>query len=172
MSKQLETTGVPDRQDIETSPGYPSRARMARGPVAVIECFQEIPCNPCETVCPFNAITVGDPITNLPVLDGEKCNGCGSCIAICPGQAIFLVDNSGEEQGIVAFPYEYLPLPEKGDQVEVTDREGKVLGIGKVEKVIDSKKNDRTPVIYVSVAKALVEEVRGMKGVAQKGERL
>ena len=58
--------------------GVPSEARMRRGRVACIECVQEIPCNPCEGICPVGAITVGEQITNLPHLQEQKCTGCGS----------------------------------------------------------------------------------------------
>ena len=36
--------------------GYPSKERLAKGPIVVIECPEEIPCNPCETICPKNVI--------------------------------------------------------------------------------------------------------------------
>jgi len=53
----------------EAAACLPARDRLAKGPVAVIECVQNIPCNPCEAACPARAITVGQPITALPVLD-------------------------------------------------------------------------------------------------------
>ena len=42
-----------------SGPGIPSEERMKLGPVACIECLQQIPCNPCEEACPRGAITVG-----------------------------------------------------------------------------------------------------------------
>ena len=65
-------------------PGIPSAERRAMGPVACIECFQHIPCNPCEASCPRHAITIGSEITDLPRLDETLCNGCGLCAQICP----------------------------------------------------------------------------------------
>ena len=105
--------GFLDSAELKEAGRYPSEERLAKGPVAVIECCQNIPCNPCETACKFGAIQVGDPITNLPVLDETKCIGCGVCITKCPGLAIFVVDKS-KEMATVSFPFEYLPLPEKG----------------------------------------------------------
>ena len=86
-------------------PGIPSAERRAKGPVACIECFQHIPCNPCEASCPRHAITIGSEITDLPRLDETLCNGCGLCMTRCPGLAIFTVDESGE-RARVSFPYE------------------------------------------------------------------
>lgn len=29
----------------------------------------------------------------MPIIDCEKCNGCGLCICVCQGNALILVDN-------------------------------------------------------------------------------
>lgn len=108
----ITKVGFLNSAELKEAGRYPSEERLAKGPVAVIECCQNIPCNPCETACRFGAITVGDPITNLPVLDESKCVGCGVCITNCPGLAIFVVDKS-KGAATVSFPFEYLPLPEK-----------------------------------------------------------
>ena len=34
----------------------PSEERRQKGPYALFECFQNIPCNPCYTACKFNAV--------------------------------------------------------------------------------------------------------------------
>jgi Fe-S-cluster-containing hydrogenase component 2 len=123
----IRTTGIPSETELEASPGYPKADSLARGPIVVIECVQDIPCNPCEGACPSGAIKVGNPITNLPVFDVEKCDGCGTCIPICPGQAIFRVDMTYKRR----YNYRvlsYVPaLPKKGDTVEAVDRAGDVI---------------------------------------------
>ena len=115
----ITKTGFLNSAELKEAGRYPSEERLKKGPVAVIECCQNIPCNPCETACKFGAITVGDLITNLPVLDESKCVGCGVCLTKCPGLAIFVVDKS-KDMATVSFPFEYLPLPEKGDIVILT----------------------------------------------------
>lgn len=145
-------------------PGYPSEERLRKGPVAVIECAQEIPCNPCETVCPFKAITVGEPIINFPKLDEKKCKGCGKCIPVCPGLAIFVVDNTfNEKEATVSLPYEFLPLPEKGEKVDALNRKGEKVCSGRVIKVIPPEKNDHTAVITVAVPQKYSGQVRNIK---------
>ena len=141
---------------------FPSEERMEKGPVAVIECCQNIPCNPCETACKFGAITVGDLITNLPVLDESKCIGCGVCITKCPGLAIFVVDKS-KDMAAVSFPFEYLPLPEKGDIVKAVDRAGNFVCDAKVLRVNNAKSNDCTPVVTIEVSKDVSDEVRSIR---------
>ena len=148
---------------LAASPGYPGAERLARGPCAVIECVEAIPCNPCEPACPHGAIVVGSPITNVPVLDEEKCIGCGLCIAACPGLAIFMVDLSRTDGlAAVSFPYEYLPLPRPGDEVRAVDREGVVRCRARVIRVLRPARNDRTPVITVTVPRELADQVRGL----------
>jgi ferredoxin len=161
MKCGVKYTGIPSEEELLASPGRPSRERMEKGPVAFIECVEDIPCNPCEEACPFGAITVGLPITNLPVLHGDQCTGCGLCIAQCPGLAIFKVHlNYTETTSLVEFPYEYCPLPEEGDTVPCGDRNGDYVTQGKVIRVKNAKVNDGTAVVGVEIPKAHCLEVR------------
>ena len=63
----LEKTGVPTKENIESV--TPSKERLSKGPVALIECFQEIPCNPCYTSCKKGAIKELIDINDRPILD-------------------------------------------------------------------------------------------------------
>ncbi|MDO4552433.1 MAG: (2Fe-2S)-binding protein [Bacillota bacterium] len=151
-------------EELKAAKDYPSQERFGKGPVAVIECIQEIPCNPCEMACKFGAIEIGSPITKLPRLDEEKCKGCGLCVPKCPGLAIFVIDKTySEKEGTVSFPYEYLPLPEKGQCVEAVDRKGKSVCIGTVVDVKNIKSFDRTAVVTLAVPKELTDQVRGIR---------
>jgi len=154
--------GFPSEEELSKIPGVPDSKRIKKGPVAFIECVQEIPCNPCEESCPHGAIIVGNPITNLPRLDQDKCIGCGNCIAACPGLAIFVV-NGAKEKAQVSFPYEYYPLPEKGQTVDCVDRSGKTVTCGEVLRVIKSPKYDQTAVVTVEVDQEYINIVRSIK---------
>jgi len=44
----------------------------------------------CETSCPFNAIHIDT--NGLPVIDIDKCTGCGKCIESCPRGILSLLD--------------------------------------------------------------------------------
>ncbi len=91
----------------------------------LIDCKEHIPCNPCQFACPTHAIVVGEDITELPHADPEKCVGCGACVAACPGQACFLIDpDFSESEATIDFPYEYLPLPPVGLEVEARNNLG------------------------------------------------
>ena len=133
-------------------------------PLANIHCIEPIPCNPCETSCPFGAIQVGEDITNLPVVDLDLCRGCGLCLAVCPGLAIRLIQKEyGPGSSLVAFPYEYLPIPEKEETVLVVDMEGHVLGEGTVKKIQKPLKDDPTRILYVAVPEAIALDVWSIK---------
>lgn len=156
--------GYPTMEEIKAANGWPTEECFTQGPVAIAECVQEIPCNPCEGACPFHAITVGEPITNTPQIDRGKCTGCGMCVAACSGLAIFVVDKTySETEATISFPFEYLPLPEKGDVVDALSRGGEFVCKGTVVRVMNPVRNDHTPVITMAVPKAHIDEVRTMR---------
>lgn len=45
----LIQTGIPDKEAIEAV--TPDETRFLKGAVAIAECFQKIPCNPCTKAC-------------------------------------------------------------------------------------------------------------------------
>jgi len=144
----VKISGAPNLDELKATPGFPGELFYSKGPLAFIECVEEIPCNPCETACPKGAIHVGQDITALPVLDPEACIGCGLCIAACPGLAIFLRDQTYDaHRCLLSFPYEYYPLPEKGRKVTMADRFGRAVCDGEILKVRTSERNDHTAVV-------------------------
>lgn len=164
MKEGIVYTGVPSEAELKACPGIPSPGRMAKGRVAVIECVQQIPCNPCEAACPFGAIQIGDQITNLPHLEEDKCTGCGMCVAQCPGLAIVVVDKAySQEEATVDFPFEYLPLPQVGQTVEAVDRTGQRVCSGRVVTVKQGKQYAGTRVVSVAVAKDCADRVRSIR---------
>lgn len=164
MPKGIVYDGEPSAAELAAAPGIPDQARKEQGVVAVLECVQEIPCNPCERACPRQAIIIGEPMTNLPQLRTELCNGCGVCVAACPGQAIFIENiNYTGESGMVAVPYEYLPLPEKGQQVHALNRRGEIVTEAKVVKIRNLKAYDHTVIVYLELPKQYVSEVRALR---------
>ncbi|MFQ6066276.1 MAG: 2Fe-2S iron-sulfur cluster-binding protein [bacterium] len=162
-SKGATAEGIPTPDELKKTPGYPSLKRLQEGPVAIIECIEEIPCDPCETACPAGAIKIGAFIINLPVLDEDKCTGCGVCISSCPGLAIFVLHlNYTNELALISFPFEFLPLPRVGEEVSAVDREGKEVCKGKVVKILNKTKQNRTPVLSISIPKKYPLVVRGI----------
>jgi Fe-S-cluster-containing hydrogenase component 2 len=162
MKERAESSWTESATEVPRSvPEVPGAERRAQGPVAVIECYEEIPCNPCEEACNQGAIFVGEPITSLPDLEAERCNGCGLCIPACPGLAIFVIDESySEEESTIMLPYEFLPLPRKGMTVKALDSQGQVVGEARVLEVRNPKAYDCTPVIKIEVPKELSMTVR------------
>lgn len=159
----LLDSGVMDGEELVSQGGMPTANRLREGPVVVIECAQEIPCNPCEDACIQGAIRIGEPTTNKPILDEQACGGCGLCIASCPGQAIFVVNMTyTEDLATVQFPYEFSPLPKVGDAVNGLDREGSMVCAGHIVQVQSPDSYDKTPVVTVAVSSRFGMEVRNI----------
>lgn len=158
----FEKTGIPSKEMIMGK--FPSIERINNGPVAVVECYKEIPCNPCETACRFNAINIGKDINNIPTVNTNNCTGCAICLSKCPGLAIMVVDGSKSDTKVqVKIPYEFIPLPVAGDVVKGLDREGKYITDVKVLQVLNPKSFDRTPVVTIEVDKIFLYDIRNIK---------
>ncbi len=151
-------TGIISVDELKKLGFIPPEERLRKGPVAIIECPEEIPCNICVDACPHKAITM-ESIISLPRLDWNKCVGCKLCVALCPGLAIFVVDLSREDKAYVTVPHEFLPSPKVGDEVVLLGRDGKVLGKGKVVHVFERNK---TYAVTVEVPPNLAMEVRAI----------
>lgn len=134
------------------------------GVFPVIHCHQEIPCNPCTTVCPTNSIQTEDGgLMALPLYNGS-CIGCGKCVLICPGLAITLVDYRQDAQNpTVTIAYEVFNIAkETGDLIEVVDIDAQPLGSYPVTGVLDLK-NRHTQLIKVSVPKAIARQIASFR---------
>ncbi len=134
-----------------------------KGAMPVIHCLQEIPCNPCTTVCPSDSILIeGDPLMGLPIYTGSEgsCSGCLKCVTICPGLAITLVDyRKDEEFPEVTVPYEVGNFPvRKGDTVSAVDIDGRALGEMEVTAVLTNKKS-KTQLVKIKAPKRLSKSV-------------
>ena len=136
------------------------------GVFPVLHCAQEIPCNPCTSVCPQGCIVIeGDDIRGLPEYVGQECTGCLRCVAICPGLAITLVDyRQDREYPTVTIAYEFLGRTiHVGDVVTVLDTEGAILGNVEVVKVRAPKMADRAHLVQVRAPREIAKRIAGIR---------
>jgi len=162
LSTSLLKNGYIDESEITNFPGVTINAK---GIHPVIECTQNIPCNPCQDACINHCIKIGCNITSLPIVDENvKCTGCGMCVASCSGQAIFLV-NETYEQGYatVTIPYEFLPLPKAGDMGIGLDRSGAEVCEVQVLEVRSAKPMDHTNLLTMKVPVDMAMKARFIK---------
>ncbi len=76
----------------------PETARVGIAAITV-ECIalRTGACTVCREECPEEAITLDD--RNRPVVDAERCNGCGLCVKLCPA-SVFQSFKGASSRGI------------------------------------------------------------------------
>lgn len=158
----LKHDGIISNEELKAV--LPPSARLEKGPVAIIECLQDIPCDPCVSACPVKAIKMQEGITDKPRLEFDTCTGCGLCVPKCPGLAIFII-NLKHTPGLatVSMSHELLPIPEKGQEVTALDRAGKPVGKVKVVRVVNPPAYDRTAVVTIEVSADQVNNIRAIR---------
>jgi sarcosine oxidase, subunit alpha len=173
-----ETGPVPDEwarmaEVLKSKPG----ARLERplpaaedGVFPVFHCSQEIPCNPCTSVCPQELIWI-DPadIRGVPEYlgpaRGEECLGCEKCVVICPGLAVTLVDYRMEPSHPTVtmaweFPADSVVV---GQQLVALDDEGAVIGTAEVTDIQPIPRGDRTVLLKLRVPAAAAKQLAGVQ---------
>ncbi|MFW9896130.1 MAG: FAD-dependent oxidoreductase, partial [Candidatus Thorarchaeota archaeon] len=115
---------------LKTKPPQPLKTDIQfkeEGIYPIFYCNQQIPCNPCTSVCDQKQIeTVDDLITQLPYFKGDQdCIGCGKCVAVCPGLAVVLFDyRKDKDNPFVTFPFEISHVKlEKSQKIIVVSNE-------------------------------------------------
>ena len=137
----------------------------------VIHCSQEIPCNPCTSVCSQGAIFIDEhDIRHVPDYIakqlGKECIACEKCVTVCPGLAITLVDTRKTEAdtALVTIPYEFEKTSlQAGDWVTVMDTGGHALGQVEVVRTRTAKTTDRTVLVKVRAPLAIAKRIAGIE---------
>jgi NADPH-dependent 2,4-dienoyl-CoA reductase/sulfur reductase-like enzyme/Pyruvate/2-oxoacid:ferredoxin oxidoreductase delta subunit/bacterioferritin-associated ferredoxin len=154
---------------LKSKPGTPTRRlppEKADGVFPIFHCYQEVPCNPCTSVCPAGIVkTRDDKITGLPYIeDLDACTGCASCLAVCPGLSVTMVDfREDPNHPLVTLPYEvWREKVEVGQTVPVTDLDGAILGYFPVESVSSRRKYPGTLLVRLKVHKEVAKSTVGI----------
>ncbi|HCS39257.1 MAG TPA: sulfurtransferase [Anaerolineaceae bacterium] len=141
---------------------------LAEGVVPIFHCSQEIPCDPCSSLCPHGLIIVDKKdIRSVPTFVGNNycCEVCEKCVAGCPGLAITLVDyRANPEKPIVSIPYEFSSeMITRDDRVTILDTEGNSLCDTEVFDIHSIKTSDRTMIIQVETDKEMAPHIAGIR---------
>jgi NADPH-dependent 2,4-dienoyl-CoA reductase/sulfur reductase-like enzyme/Fe-S-cluster-containing hydrogenase component 2/bacterioferritin-associated ferredoxin len=169
LKKKIPQEWVNKAKVLKSPPGKvtnPKKTKIDTKVHPVFHCTQEIPCNPCTSVCPQDAICIEDgSITGLPSFDENiDCKGCNRCVAVCPGLAVTLVDYRKDAKSpLVTMPFEVGDkYVQKGDKILVTDVNGKKLGTAKIERIIRLKDYRETILVQAKLPKKIAEAAVGI----------
>jgi NADPH-dependent 2,4-dienoyl-CoA reductase/sulfur reductase-like enzyme/Pyruvate/2-oxoacid:ferredoxin oxidoreductase delta subunit len=171
LSAELESGWLAKRDLLKSKPGD----LLPRGgtvPEAswrpVFFCDEEIPCDPCTTVCPSRSIALSGRrgnLLDLPDYKGSGCSGCAVCVAACPGLAISLVRKLDADCCEVVIPYELPTGMEPGEKREILDREGRVLESAELLGKTYNRKY-RTSLLRFKVSAANATKAIGLRAQA------
>ncbi len=148
--------------------GEEEQPEIAAGVLPVIHCTQEIPCDPCCSLCAHGLIEINPrDIRQVPTFIGNNycCEACERCVAGCPGLAITLVDyRENPDLPIVSIPYEFTrERLQKADVVTVLDTEGWELGQLEIINTHTIPSSDRTLIVQVQAPKEYARRIAGLR---------
>ena len=139
----------------------------------VFFCTEEIPCNPCTTVCPTHSIQLKERkgnIMDLPYFEGSSCKGCTVCVAACPGLAMSLMRRVDEGWAEVVLPFEFKADFEPGARLPVLDQEGAFLEEAQLLKKVFNRKY-RTWILTLKVSRANAPKAIGIRVQSEAATR-
>lgn len=168
LKVEVDTSWIAKREVLKSKPGD----RIGRESVVpapwwkpVFFCDEEIPCNPCTTVCPTGSIVLKERkgnLLDLPYFRGSECKGCSACVAACPGLAISLVRALDAQWCEVVLPYEFTPDFEPGESRELLDQNGGSLEEAALLKKVYNKKY-KTWILHFKVSVANATKAIGLR---------
>lgn len=171
VTEEIPRTWYRTSEILKSKPGRTVSEELpevSAGVLPIIHCTQEIPCNPCSSLCPHGLIYVDTKdIRQIPSFLGNSycCEACERCVAGCPGLAITLVDSRGNPaMPIVSIPYEFTREEiRKSDMVTVLDTEGTALAQLEVLSVHSISNIDRTLVVQVQAPREIANRIAGIQ---------
>ncbi len=166
---EIDPSWVPKREVLKSRPGDRiTRDAMVPGRDwrPVFFCDEEIPCNPCTTVCPTSSIKL-EPrrgnMMDLPYFRGSDCRGCAACVAACPGLAVSLVREAGPGRCEVALPFEFPAEDlEVGGRRELLAQDGSPLEEAELVKKVFNRRY-KTWILTFKVSSANAPKVIGIR---------
>ena len=134
----------------------------------VMHCRQEIPCDPCASVCPKGLIHINpEDIRAIPTYndDLKSCLACEKCVAICPGLAITLVNLDKEiNKAIVSIAVELINMSlDVGEPVPAIDVEGKYLGTFPIVSMKSPPGFSHTTIVRIQTPKEIASKIAGIQ---------
>jgi formate hydrogenlyase subunit 6/NADH:ubiquinone oxidoreductase subunit I len=158
-----------DAHRIRSFSGVPKSAQKNRS-VASIECFEQIPCNLCQTVCPTQAIRIGT-VPRKPevsILNETACTACGLCLEVCPsGVPLMIEEKENQPTAKISLPWRGEQPWRTGEFALLLNRRGETLGtvrvIAETSELTHQGPTAPRQLVQVEVPAHLAWDGRGLK---------
>ncbi len=156
---------------LKSKPGNVVEEEMPEyqeGVLPIIHCSQEIPCNPCASLCPHGLIFIDNKdIRQIPTFlgNGYCCEACEQCVIGCPGLAITLVDyRKNTQYPTISIPYEFNREPiEAKTYVTAMDTEGNIFGDFEVISIHTPPNSDHTSIVQIEAPSEVATQIAGIR---------
>lgn len=158
---QGKWVAVSDGRRLKTFSGVPQEEHRKR-PIASVECFEEIPCNVCQTVCPTSAIQIGKVPRKLSILNENACTACGLCVSSCPSGIIPMLHEKEERStSLLTLSWRGQKPWNVGEFATLLNRRGENLGSARVSSITDSASGSQR--VQLEVPTHLLWEARAIR---------
>jgi Fe-S-cluster-containing hydrogenase component 2 len=152
-----------DTKKIRDFSGAPKEEHKSKS-IASIECFEDIPCQICEKICPTSAIqTHTSARSKNIILNESKCTSCSLCIQVCPSKSIPMIHEIPDRS------FSLLTLAWRGTKPwkasefgTLLNRRGESLGSARIQALLPSQ-DPAVQLLQLEVPTHLLWDARGIR---------
>ncbi len=158
-----------DTKNVKEFSGVPRSTLNSRS-IASIECFEDIPCQTCEKVCPTSAIhTHTIDRSKKAILDEALCTGCNLCTIACPSNSIPMLQEIPDRSlSLLTLAWRGKTPWKAGEFGTLLNRRGESLGSARIQTLLPSI-DPAIQLLQLEIPTHLLWDARGIRRMRSNG---